>query len=43
MKEGRKEDEEVRGSIDRAKGEKQTICHLRALHMVIKNERAGET
>lgn len=43
MKEGRKEDEGVHGSIDRVKGEKQTICHPRALHTVIKNEYSGET
>lgn len=33
----------MRGSIDRVKGEKQTICHPQARHTVIKNERAGET
>lgn len=30
MKEARKEYEEVHGSIDKVKGEKQTMCHPQA-------------
>lgn len=32
MKEGRKENEEVHGSIDRVKGEKTNMCHCGAMH-----------
>lgn len=41
MKEGRKEDEEVHESVEKTESRKQTICHSRVLHTVIKNDCTG--